>query len=102
MIFNIFHKNNHFRNEHFQENSQNLIEGEFVNIREITLVIIFMIFPQKWLFRLEIENFWNVLEFSLIMFEKFLDKLYDELMNLATYNIEIMYFYRGHRLESNW
>ena len=41
----------------FETNLKNHIKGEFVKIREFTLVIIFAIFLQKLPFRLENENF---------------------------------------------
>ena len=41
----------------FLENNEIYIKGEFVQIREFTLVIISVIFIQKWWFRLENENF---------------------------------------------
>ena len=36
---------------------ENHLYGEFVKILELTLVIIFEIFPQKWQFRLKNEIF---------------------------------------------
>jgi len=36
-----------YRKGHFQENGGNHIEGEFLKIREVTLVINFVIFLQK-------------------------------------------------------
>ena len=42
-IFNMFHGNNHYRKDNFQENSEN---SEFVQIRKFSQVI-FMIFTQK-------------------------------------------------------
>ena len=47
MIFRIFHKNSHYQNVHFEENSENHEYGEFVKIQKLTLVIILVIFPQK-------------------------------------------------------
>ena len=35
---------------------KNYIQGEFIEIREFNLVIIFMIFPEKWKFRLKNKN----------------------------------------------
>ena len=37
----------------FIKNFENHIQGEFVKILKCTLVIIFVIFPQKWQFRLK-------------------------------------------------
>ena len=56
MIFEIFHKNSRYRNGQFEENRENHIKGEFVQIREFTLVIIFMIFHQNdnWGLKMEI------------------------------------------------
>ena len=51
----------------FMKNSKNHIKGEFVKIQKFILVIILVIFPQKWQFRLKNENFENFSEFSLIM-----------------------------------
>ena len=47
MIFKIFHENNHYRNGHFQGNRKNHIKGEFLKIREFSLVIRFVTFPLK-------------------------------------------------------
>jgi len=44
-----------------------LIKGEFVKIQKFILVMIFVIFNQKWQFRLKTENFWKFSEFSPIM-----------------------------------
>ena len=41
----------------FVKNLKIHIKGEFVKIQELTLIIIFVIFPQKWQFRLEMESF---------------------------------------------
>ena len=43
-------------NGHFQKSRENHIKDEFVKIQEFTLVIIFVISPQKWLSRLENQN----------------------------------------------
>ena len=43
----------------FSKKFENHIYGELVKIWECTLVIIFLIFPQKWQFRLENESFEN-------------------------------------------
>ena len=55
----------------FVKNSENHIiyhiKGEFVKIREFILVIIYVILPQKWLFGLENEKFWNFSKFSLFL-----------------------------------
>ena len=56
MIFWKFHQKSNYRNDQFQENSESQIT-EFVNIREFSPLIIFVIFIKKWLFWLEIENF---------------------------------------------
>ena len=53
LIFQIFHVNSHYQNDHFQENRENHIYGVFVKIRELTLIIIFVIFPQKLQFKNE-------------------------------------------------
>jgi len=47
MIFKNFHEKTHYRNDDFQENRENPIYGEFVEIHEFTLVIIFELFHQK-------------------------------------------------------
>ena len=49
------------------KNRENYIQGLFVKIQEFTLVIVFMIFPQKLQFRLKNENFENFSEFSLFI-----------------------------------
>ena len=41
----------------FIKNFKNNIMGEFVKIQQFTLVIIFVIFPQKCQFRLKIKGF---------------------------------------------
>ena len=48
----ILHENNHF-----QENRENHIQSEYGKILEFTLVIILMIFRQKWQFPLGYKNF---------------------------------------------
>ena len=60
-IFEIIDENSHCPNDHFQGNNESHIKGEFVKIREFNLVLIALIFIQKWQFRLK----WNFLEFSL-------------------------------------
>ena len=57
MIFEIFHKNSHYRNGHFRENLENHLKDGFVKTRECSLIIIAVIFIQKLKFRLENENF---------------------------------------------
>ena len=49
----------------FVRNLKNHIKGGYVKIQESILVIIFVIFSQKWQFRLENEKIWNNSEFSL-------------------------------------
>ena len=44
----------------FVKNSKNHIKGELVKIRVLILVFIFMIFSQKYQFRVEIENFLGI------------------------------------------
>ena len=53
----IFHENRHYLTGHFQEIRKNHIKGEFMKIWECTLVIIFLIFPLKWRFRLKNKSF---------------------------------------------
>ena len=53
--FSNFHQKSHFRNGHFEENIEKHKKGEFVKIRSAILVIIFVIFTQKWKFRIEIK-----------------------------------------------
>ena len=55
--FRYFSENFHFDNGYFRENFENHIEGEFVKIQKFTLVIIFVISPQKWAFQLKNESF---------------------------------------------
>ena len=51
IIYQIFRENSHYRNVHFQEHRENHLYGDFVKIREFTLVISFMFFPQNLNFK---------------------------------------------------
>jgi len=52
MNFKIFHENSQDRNSHFQKNRENHIQKFW----EFTLVIMFVISPQKYQLRLENES----------------------------------------------
>ena len=70
MIF--FHVNSHHRNGHLQKITEIHIKGEFVKIRESTLVIIFMIFHSKITILAWKSKFIYFPEFSLLI--EFLEK----------------------------
>ena len=53
--FSRFSWNGHSKNDYFHEKNLKNISGEFVKIEEFTLVIIFVIFHQKWKLRLKME-----------------------------------------------
>ena len=76
-------------------------KGEFVKIQKFALVIIFVIFPQKWQFRLENENF----------LESTLGKVYQYQANLKLQKTNWMCFtaefylepwYLLHLLDLHW
>ena len=59
----------HRRNGHFQKITEIHIQSESVKIRELTLVIIFVIFIQKWKFRLKMKVLRVVQTLSHFIFE---------------------------------
>ena len=60
-ILKKFHENSHYGK------SSNHIKVFIRWIHEFTLFIIFLIFPQKWQFRLSKGNFWNFSEISQVI-----------------------------------